>query len=92
MTSQPSVHRLAADNLVVGTPATAQRRERRRSLESTLRAARKAGARRVELTEEKMVIDLSDPAQPRGADAFESNEWDEVMPGGRHGLLKHLLK
>jgi hypothetical protein len=85
MTSQPTVHPLAAVNLVVGTPAPAKRRERRRPLESTLRAARKAGARRVELTEEKIVIDLSDPAQPRGADALETNEWDEVMPGGRHG-------
>jgi hypothetical protein len=86
MTNDPAVHPLTALDLVIGASTAPKRRKRKRPIGSTLRAARKAGARRVELTEEKMVVDFSgEPAGPGGAGALDSNEWDEVLPGGRHG-------
>ena len=86
MTSQSALHHFAAVNLVVGTPAAVKHRHRRRSLASTLKAARKAGAGHVELIDDKVVIALAgEPPNAGEADAVVSNEWDEVLPGGRNG-------
>jgi hypothetical protein len=85
MTNDPAVHPLTALDLVIGA-STAPKRRRRR-LESTLKAARKAGAGHVEIFDDKVVIQLAGkPAKPGiGAGSLEQNEWDEVLPGGDHG-------
>lgn len=84
MTNDSNVHQLTAVDLVVGTSAAPKHRRRRRSLASTLKAARKAGAGHVELTEDKVVIALAgEPAEPQGSP--DRNEWDEVLPGGDRG-------
>jgi hypothetical protein len=81
-----SIHHLQAISLVVGTPAAVKHRQRRRSLASTLKAARKAGAGHVELINNKVVIALAgEPPDAREAGPVVSNEWDEVLPGGLHG-------
>ena len=51
MTNDSNVRHLTAINLVAGTSAAPKHRRRRRSLASTLKAARKAGAGHVELTD-----------------------------------------
>jgi hypothetical protein len=85
MTNQ-SIRRLAAVSLVVGAPAAVKHRHRRRSLASTLKAARKAGAGHVEFIDDKVVIALAgEPPNAREANAVVSNEWDEVLPGGQNG-------
>jgi hypothetical protein len=66
------------DELVEQVPVPA-RRQRKRSLTSTLRAARKAGADRV--TVDGAVIALSPSAVVPTLDA---NEWDAVLPEGDH--------
>jgi hypothetical protein len=81
MTNDSNVHHLTAVNLVVGTSAAPKHRRRRRSLASTLKAARKAGAGHVELVEDKVVIALT--SEPPGSP--DRNEWDELLPGGDRG-------
>jgi hypothetical protein len=84
MTNDSDVRHLTAINLVVGTSAAPKHRRRRRSLASTLKAARKAGAGHVELTDDKVVIALAGgPVEPPGSP--DRNEWDEVLPGGDRG-------
>jgi hypothetical protein len=80
-----SIHQLSAISLVVGTLAAVKHRQRRRSLASTLKAARKAGAGHVELIDNKVVIALAGKPPDTRAGPVVSNEWDEVLPGGLHG-------
>jgi hypothetical protein len=79
---------LTALDLVIG--AQPKRRPRKPSFASTLKAARKAGADRVEMVDGKIVIALaSEPAKPKGAGTAApdtgANEWDDVLSGGDHG-------
>jgi hypothetical protein len=82
------VHHLTACDLVVSARAAApKRRPRKPTLTATLKAARRAGADRVEIVDGKIVITLvgktatgTDPPPDAGA-----NEWDDVLPGGDHG-------
>ena len=81
------VHMTALD-LVVG--AQSKRRPRKPSFASTLKAARKAGADRVEILDNKIVIPLaSDPAKPKSTSTAApdsvANEWDDLLPGGDDG-------
>lgn len=87
MTNDPGFHPLTALDLVIGAPTAPKPRRRRRSLASTLKAARKAGAGHVEIIDDKVVIPLAgEPAKGGiGAGSLEQNEWDEVLPGGDHG-------
>jgi hypothetical protein len=63
-----------------------RRQAPQRSLASTLKAARKAGAGHVEVIDDKVVIALAgEPPNAGEADAVVSNEWDEVLPGGQNG-------
>ena len=75
------VYHLTACDLVVGARAAAPKRRPRKP---TLKAARKAGADRVEIVDGKIVITLvgktatgTEPTPDAGA-----NEWDDVLPGG----------
>jgi hypothetical protein len=61
-------------------PAPAPRRQRQRSLASTLKAARKAGADRAIV--DGVVIALSPAA---AAPEPTASEWDVVLQGGDHG-------
>jgi hypothetical protein len=83
----PASDHLTALDLVIG--AQLKRRPRKPSFASTLKAARKAGADRVEIVDSKIVIALaSEPAKPMGtgtAPDAGANEWDDVLPGGDHG-------
>jgi hypothetical protein len=85
MTNDPGVHPLTALDLVIGA-STAPKRRRRR-LESTIKAARKAGAGHVEIFDDRVVIPLAgEPAKSGiGESSPDRNEWDEVLPGGDHG-------
>jgi len=82
------VHHLTACDLVVsGRAGAPKRRLRKPTLTAALKAARRAGADRVEIVDGKIVITLvgktatgTDPAPDAGA-----NEWDDVLPGGDHG-------
>jgi hypothetical protein len=85
------VHHLTACDLVIGPPAPpAKRRQRKPTLAAALRAARKAGADRVEIVEDRIVIALAgEAAKPIGnstaAPDLGPNPWDDVLPGGDHG-------
>jgi hypothetical protein len=82
----PAVDHLIATNLEVGAPP--KRRHRRRSLASTLRAARKAGAGHAEILEGRIVISLAAnlaPPTDDSAGSLDRNEWDAVLPGGDRG-------
>jgi hypothetical protein len=62
----------------------APRRQRKRSLASTLKAARKAGANHA--TVDGVVIALAPAAAvPEAVNNGHENEWDAVLPGGDHG-------
>jgi hypothetical protein len=82
------VHHLTACDLVIGARAAPpKRRHRKPTLAAALKAARKAGAARVEIVDGKIVIALvgetatgTDTAPDAGA-----NEWDDVLPGGDRG-------
>jgi hypothetical protein len=85
MTDNPEcIRHITACDLVIGAHPERQRKRRRRSLASTLKAARKAGAGHVELVGNKVVIALAgEPSEP--AKSPDPNEWDEVLPGGERG-------
>jgi hypothetical protein len=74
----PQVHHLVANDLLCGygtpAPLPTPRRERKRSLASTIRAARKAGADRV--IADGVVIALSPGA------AESANPWDAALADG----------
>jgi hypothetical protein len=81
-------YHMTALDLVIG--AQPKRRPRKRSFASTLKAARKAGADRVEILDNKIVIPLaSEPAKPKSTSTAApdsgANEWDDVLPGGDDG-------
>jgi hypothetical protein len=75
------------DDELVEPSVPAPRRQRKRSLASTLRAARKAGADGVIV--DGVVIALSPaaaaPAESETVSDSSANEWDAVLPGGDHG-------
>jgi hypothetical protein len=86
-----NVNHLTSCDLVLGAPAAPpKRRPRKPSLASALKAARKAGADRVEILDNKIVIPLaSDPAKPKSTSTAASdsvaNEWDDLLLGGDDG-------
>jgi hypothetical protein len=85
-----NVHPLTACDLIVGARTTPPKhRQRKQTLTTTLKAARKAGADRVEVVDGKIVIVLAgQPVKPNGNSASSSilsNPWDDVLPGGDHG-------
>jgi hypothetical protein len=82
------VHHLIACGLVIGARAAPpKRRQRKPTLTAALKAARRAGADRVEIVDGKIVIALvgktatgTDTAPDAGA-----SEWDDVLAGGDDG-------
>jgi hypothetical protein len=92
MTDHPAhVDHLTSCDLVIGARAAPpKRRQRGATLAAALKAARKAGADRVEIVDGKIVIALAgEPAKPNGNSAGSSvpgaNPWDIVLQGGDHG-------
>jgi hypothetical protein len=74
----------------LGRAAPLRRRQRRATLAAALKAARQAGADRIEIVDGKIVIALAgESAKPNGNSAGPSvpgaNPWDIVLQGGDHG-------
>jgi hypothetical protein len=88
---QARVHHLTACDLVIGAKAAPpKRRQRKPTLAAALKAARKAGADRVEIVDGRIVIALAgETAKPIGngtaAPDLGPNPWDEALPGGDDG-------
>lgn len=86
-----SVHPIKACGLIIGAGAAPPKhRQRKQTLATALKAARKAGADRVEVVDGKIVIVLAgQPVKPNGNSAGSSlpdtNPWDDVLPGGDNG-------
>jgi hypothetical protein len=84
-------HRMIkACDLIIGAGAPPKHRQRKQTLATALKAARKAGADRVEVVDGKIVIVLGgQPVKSSGNSAGSSipdtNPWDDVLPGGDHG-------
>jgi hypothetical protein len=91
MTDYQSVHPLKACDLIIGAGSDPPKhRQRKQTLTTALKAARKAGADRVEVVDGKIVIVLAGrPVNSSGNSASSSipvtNPWDDVLPGGNHG-------
>jgi hypothetical protein len=85
-----SVHPIKASDLIIGAGAAPPKNLwSKQMLATALKAARKAGADRVEVVDGKIVIVLAgQPVKRNGNSASSSilsNPWDDVLPGGDHG-------
>jgi hypothetical protein len=73
-------------------PAPGRRRQRRPSLASTIKQAKRGGADRVEVDPRtgRFVIPLTgnDAAEAGEGDTDGENPWDEVLPGGANAARK----
>jgi hypothetical protein len=82
-----TVYPLTACDLIVGAPAPRPKRQPRKpSFTSIFKAARRAGADHVRIGETVIAFAGETPKPTgNGTAAPDSNEWDDVLPGGDRG-------
>jgi hypothetical protein len=83
-----SVHPIKASDLIIGAGAAPPKSQLKQMLATALKAARKAGADRVEVDGRIVIVLARQPVKPNGNSASSSilsNPWDDVLPGGDHG-------
>jgi hypothetical protein len=74
----------------LAAPSQPMRRQRRPTLASAVKAAKRAGADRVEIDPRngRIVIPLAGNSVESEGDTEGENPWDVVLPGGRNAARK----